>query len=118
VGSGTTIVASTVASQTVGAVVAAGAAGPPGWVILGADVAEDCSGTVTWDCWKPVLLDHSASPSGGRPWAEVVQHPNVKGWTVHPSTGVCTITNIQNTTFRVERVTLPDGALALHAVRM
>jgi hypothetical protein len=87
------------------------AAGPIGWLTLGAGPAN------SWDCWKPVVLDTSTAPSSGRLLRDVLQHPNVRGVDMDGPGGSMVVTNVLNNRFNIVPVALPDG-IALHAEAM
>ncbi len=50
-------------------------AGSIGLAVLGAD-------DVTWDCWKPVVMDLSKAPSQGLTLRDLYNHPNIRNITV------------------------------------
>ncbi|KAK0047192.1 prediced GPI-anchored protein 23 [Biomphalaria pfeifferi] len=94
--------------------------GPVGWLLLGADVNSSPTATCTFDCWKPVVHDHSVEPSAGKLLRDVVMDPRIKQVTMVPtlksSCPQIFITNVWNEQFRVDYVTLPNKLTAAHAV--
>ncbi|XP_013092079.2 uncharacterized protein LOC106075727 [Biomphalaria glabrata] len=91
-----------------------------GWLVLGADVNGSPTATCTFDCWKPVVHDHSVEPSAGKLLRDVVMDPRIKHVTMVPtlksSCPQIFITNVWNEKFRVDYVTLPNKLTAAHAV--
>uniref|UniRef100_A0A2C9L665 Uncharacterized protein n=1 Tax=Biomphalaria glabrata TaxID=6526 RepID=A0A2C9L665_BIOGL len=91
-----------------------------GWLVLGADVNSSPTATCTFDCWKPVVHDHSVEPSAGMLLRDVVMDPRIKHVTMVPTlNSSCpqfVIENIWNEHFRVDYLTLPDKVTAVHAV--
>merc|ERR1712107_279101 len=99
---------------TVPAMTAMAAMGPVGWVgiaMLGADTDG-----LSWDCWKPVLHDESATPSSGKPMKEVVSDPRVKKITVDD--GKLTLVNVWDEKFQVTYFDIPGFGIAAHADKL
>jgi hypothetical protein len=107
---------------------------PVGWIVLGA--APDPAGfptanpsserNYTFDCWKQVVHDESITPSNGMLIRDVMLHPSIKA--VHIVAGPPTtyasvypellIENVWDEKFQIQYVTLDNGSLAAHALRM
>jgi len=99
---------------TVPAMTAMAAMGPVGWAgiaMLGADTDG-----LSWDCWKPVLHDESATPSSGKPMKEVVSDPRVKKITVDD--GKLTLVNVWDEKFQVTYFDIPGFGIAAHADKL
>lgn len=88
-----------------GAVTAATLSGPLGWAVLGANGH-------TWDCWKPVVMDDSTTPSCGITLRDLYNHPNLREM-VADSNGFLA-ENIRGEQFRLSPVDA-NGTLAFHA---
>jgi hypothetical protein len=70
------IVAGTIAETASATGIAAAAiAGPMGIAVVGGD-------GYTWDCWKPVVRNDSASPSRGMTLRDLAAHSNVRSVTL------------------------------------
>ncbi len=130
-GAAATAVTSTSAG---GAALTAGiAAGPVGWICLGAtNSASNYTATAgttaddikkyTFDCWKEVVHDESVTPSNGMLIKDVILHTSIKA--VHMDGGGSAlypellIENVWDETFQIQYVTLDNGVLAAHALRI
>jgi hypothetical protein len=86
-------------------IAAATIAGPVGIAIVG------CDG-YTWDCWKPVVRDDSASPSRGMTLRSLKAHSNVRSVTLDLDGFV--VGNTFGDYFRLSPVNA-NGVLAFHA---
>jgi hypothetical protein len=125
---------STGASAGGAAMTAGVSAFPVGWIVLGA--ALDPAGFLTanpsserkytFDCWKQVVHDESITPSNGMLIRDVMLHPSIKA--VHIVAGPPTayasdypellIENVWDEKFQIQYVTLDNGSLAAHALRI
>ncbi|KAJ4161604.1 uncharacterized protein LMH87_007634 [Akanthomyces muscarius] len=84
------------------------AVGPVGWALLGAD-------DLTWDCWKPVVMDNSPEPSRGITLNELCRHPNLRSITQEGSGFIAE--NILAKKFLLSPVDV-GGVLAFHATQI
>jgi hypothetical protein len=133
-GAAATAVTSTSAG---GAALTAGiAAGPVGWICLGAATATNSASSYaatastttdeikkyTFDCWKEVVHEESITPSNGMLIKDVILHPSIKA--VHMAGGGSAlypellIENVWDEKFQIQYVTLDNGVLAAHALRI
>ena len=94
--------------------------GPIGWLLLGAEASSSSTATCTFDCWKPVLHDHSIEPSAGKMLRDVIMDSRIKHVTTmtqsQTSSPEIIVENIWNEQFRIEYVTMPNKQMAAHAV--
>lgn len=95
-------------SASAAGIAAATIAGPVGIAVVGSD-------GYTWDCWKPVVRDDSASPSRGMTLRRLASHPNVRNITL--DVGGFVVGNTFGDYFRLSPVNI-DGTLAFHASQM
>ncbi len=133
-GSAAAAAGSTGASAGGAAMTAGASVFPVGWIVLGA--APDPAGFLianpssernyTFDCWKQVVHDESITPSNGMLIRDVMLHPSIKA--IHIVAGPPTacasvypellIENVWDEKFQIQYVTLENGFLAAHALRM
>uniref|UniRef100_A0A2C9JVE0 Uncharacterized protein n=1 Tax=Biomphalaria glabrata TaxID=6526 RepID=A0A2C9JVE0_BIOGL len=130
---GAVIAGSTAASVSSVSVGAAGlattgiAAGPLGWILLGADDYNLHNGkgpatsNFTFDCWKPILHSYSLEPSDGKLLREIIMDPCIKQVIITPSKRADSFPHLEiinrwEERFHVEYVTLPNKQIAAHAV--
>lgn len=79
--------------------------GPIGLAIVGAD-------RLTWDCWKPVVMDNSVGTSRGITLCDLYSHPNIRQVTIDSDSFIAE--NIRGQQFRLSPVSI-EGTLAFHA---
>ncbi|KID90369.1 hypothetical protein MAJ_10965, partial [Metarhizium majus ARSEF 297] len=66
----------------------------------------------TWDCWKPVVLDESVTPSRGMVFRDLYYHPNIRRITANGDG--FNAENIRGEHFQISPVNV-NGVLAFHA---
>jgi hypothetical protein len=122
-----TAAAGTAAGASTAGLTAAGiASGPVGWLLLGAEPHSTQHHPVsdaTFDCWKPVIRDHSTQLSSGKLLKEMMTDERIKEIII----GECrnefslpelSLINIWDERFDINYLVLPsNNQLVAHAIR-
>lgn len=103
------------------------ASGPLGWILIGASPEpSSTSSSVTWDCWKPIVLESSAVPSQGMLLRDLARHKHVSKIVCCEGSVSTSLPsgeenvrllaeNIKGHRFYLDLLVLPCGQRAFHA---
>ncbi|PAA90477.1 hypothetical protein BOX15_Mlig026522g1 [Macrostomum lignano] len=93
--------------------------GPLGWLLVGCstDTAAAAAGSVSFDCWKPLVRDLSAEPSAGRLLRDLAADPRIAEVAVRAvgASPQIRLRNVWGEAFGLRLIELPGSRVAAHA---